>query len=231
MSSSPITAAGDQQGDQHLLAVLARVPDPRDPRGVRYPLTGMLAAAVCAVLAGARSFAAIGEWTLELSGDQLSRLGLQNAPETSTLRKLFTRLDAGALDRQLAVLAWTRTRQVQDQRVIAIDGKTIRGARSATMLAPHLVAALDHATGVTLGQRAIDAKSNEIPAVRDLLAGFEPADLHGCVITVDAMHTQSTTATAISDAGADYVFTVKANQPGLYKRLKALPWNQIPLGV
>lgn len=84
--------------------------------------------------------------------------------------------------------------------------------------------------GVTLGQRAIDATSNEILAVRDLLAGFEPADLPGCVITVDAMHTQTTTATTISEAGADYVCTVKANQRGLYQRLKALPWKQIPLG-
>ncbi len=146
------------------------------------------------------------------------------------MRKLFARLDAAALDRQLAVLAWTRTRRIGGRRVIAIDGKTVRGARSATTAAPHLVAALDHATGVVLGQNAIEAKSNEIPAVRDLLAGFDPADLHGCVITVDAMHTQNDTAKAILDAGADYVFTVKNNQPTLYAALKALPWTKIPLG-
>jgi predicted transposase YbfD/YdcC len=210
------------------VTALARVPDPRDPRGLRYPLAGMLAVAVSAVLTGARSFAAIGEWAAELTGETLAMLGLADGPEESTLRKLFARLDAAALDRQLGVFAWTRTGDVQGRRVIAIDGKTVRGARSATRQAPHLVAALDHRVGVVLGQKAVDAKSNEIPAVRELLAGFDPADLHGCVITADAMHTQADTANAILDAGADYVFTVKANQPGLLARLKALPWREVP---
>lgn len=63
MPSLPITPADRDPGDHTLLSVLGRVPDPRDPRGVRYPLAGVLAVAVCAVLAGARSFAAIGEWS------------------------------------------------------------------------------------------------------------------------------------------------------------------------
>lgn len=143
MPSSPITPSLAHRADPYLLSVLAQVPDPRDPRGVRYPLAGMLAVAVCAVLAGARSFAAIGEWGLDLRADQLGRLGLEKAPVESTLRKLFARLDAGALDGQLAVLAWTKTRYVAGRRVIAIDGKTVRGARTRTRAAPHLIAALD----------------------------------------------------------------------------------------
>ncbi|MGH3466703.1 MAG: ISAs1 family transposase, partial [Thermocrispum sp.] len=103
-------------------------------------------------------------------------------------------------------------RKTAGRRVIAIDGKTIRGARTKTATAPHLIAALDHHAGVVLGQHAVAAKSNEIPAVRDLLASFDPADLRGCVITLDAMHTQADTAEAILEAGADYVFTVKANR-------------------
>ena len=99
--------------------------------------------------------------------------------------------------------------------MIALDGKTVRGARTRPDgKAPHLVAALDHATGTVLGQVAIDAKSNEIPAVRDLLACF---DLTGAVVTVDAMHTQTDTATAITEAGGDYVFTVKGNTPTLHR--------------
>ena len=63
MPSSPITdAAQPSPTGPRLLDLLATVPDPRDPRGVRYPLAGVLAVAVTAVLAGARSFAAIGEW-------------------------------------------------------------------------------------------------------------------------------------------------------------------------
>lgn len=230
MPSSLIAPARSGHLDETLLGVLGKVPDPRDPRGVRYPLSGILAVAVCAVLSGARSFAAIGEWAVDLHDDQLGRLGLDRAPVESTMRKLFARLDAAVLDRQIAVLAWCRTRQVEGRRVIAIDGKTVRGARSSTTTAPHLIAALDHHSGVVLGQNAVAAKSNEIPAVRDLLTGFDPADLHGCVITVDAMHTQNDTATAITAAGADYVFTVKANQPTLLKALKALPWNKVPVG-
>lgn len=216
--------------DLDLLGVLDQVPDPRDPRGVRYPLGGVLAVAVSAVLTGARSFAAIGEWALDLSAEQLGRFGLDKAPVESTMRKLFARLDACAFDRQLAVLAWCRSLQIGDRRVIAVDGKTVRGARTATGTAPHLIAALDHSSGVVLGQNQVAAKSNEIPAVRDLLAGFDPAELRGCVITMDAMHTQDDTGKEIVDAGADYVFTVKANRPTLLRALKALPWAQVPLG-
>jgi len=230
MSSSPMPPVRTYQVDPSLISVLGKVPDPRDPRGVRYPLAGVLAVAVCAVMAGARSFAAIGEWALDLGTEHLDRLGLERSPVESTMRKLFARLDAAALDRQLAVLAWCRTRHIAGRRVIAIDGKTVRGARTRTTTAPHLVAALDHTTGVVLGQNAVAAKSNEIPAVRDLLAGFHPEDLHGYVITVDAMHTQDDTARAILAAGADYVFTVKANRPTLLKALKALPWHTVPIG-
>lgn len=216
------------------MTALGRVPDPRARRGRRYPLAGLLTVAVSAVVAGARSFAAIGEWAGALSTESLAALGLDAAPEASNLRKLFARLDGAALDLALAAFAWTRVRDIDGpggmRRVIAIDGKTVRGARSKTMQAPHLVAALDHATGVVLGQNKVDARSNEIPAVRDLLAGFDAADLHGCVVTVDAMHTQTDTAKTIVDAGADYVFTVKGNQPTLYRALKKLPWTKIPVG-
>ncbi len=228
MRSSPTRPDALLGRADDLMLRLARVPDPRDPRGVRYGLGGMLAVAVCAVLAGARSFAAIGEWAAELTGEALGTLGLAAAPEESTLRKLFARLDAAALDQQLALFAWTRTRHIQGRRVIAIDGKTLRGARSKTRLAPHLIAAVQHGAGVVLGQQAVAAKSNEIPAVRDLLATFNPADLHRCVITLAAMHTQTDTAQTILAAGADYVLTVKANQPTLLARLKALPWSKVP---
>jgi predicted transposase YbfD/YdcC len=113
---------------------------------------------------------------------------------------------------------------VGGRRVIAIDGKTVRGARTATGAAPHLVSAFDHATGTVLGQLATAATSNEIPTVRTLLASF---DLTGVVVTVDAMHTQTDTARAIVGAGGDYVFTVKANQFHLYTACTKLPWREV----
>lgn len=231
MPSSPKTSASTQERAADLMSALCAVPDPRDPRGVRYRLPGVLALAVSAVLAGARSFAAIGEFAADLDVGQLERLGLARAPVESTMRKLFARLDAAAMDAALAVFAWCRVRRIGARRVIAIDGKTVRGARTVVCSAPHLIAALDHASGVVVGQRRVDATSNEIPAVRDLLAGFDADDLRGCIITLDAMHTQDDTAKTIVDAGADYVFTVKANRRALLGALKKLPWAAVPVGA
>jgi predicted transposase YbfD/YdcC len=214
-----------------LVQVLKSVPDPRRRRGIRHALPGVVAVALAAVVAGARSYAAIGQWAGELSSEQLAELGLSRpvAPDASTFRKVFARLDAASLDRLVGALLWTRTRVVAGRRVIAIDGKTLRGARTATTAgkttAPHLVSAFDHATGTVLGQLATAAKSNEIPTVRTLLGTF---DLNGVVVTVDAMHTQTDTAAAITSGGGDYVFTVKANQPTLYAACKRLPWRDVP---
>ena len=124
--------------------------------------------------------------------------------------------------------AWLHTRAVRagGRLVIAIDGKTVRGAKSKGGRAPHLVAALAHGIGAVLGQVAVDEKSNEIPAVRELLKAF--ADVAGAVFTIDAMHTQTDTAKVILARRADYVMTVKANVPTLYTQLKKLPWAAIP---
>jgi hypothetical protein len=89
-----------------------------------------------------------------------------------------------------------------------------------------LVAALAHGIGAVLGQVAVTAKSNEIPAVRDLLKAF--ADLAGAVVTIDALHTQHDTAQVILSRQADYVMTVKGNMPTLYRQLKKLPWARVP---
>lgn len=213
---------------ERLLAALEAVPDPRDRRGVRYSLAGVLALAVTATVAGCRSFAAIGQWAAETAADKLVCFGLASGsvPDESTLRKLFARLDADALDRALGMWMWTRTFTVDERRVIALDGKTVRGARTRPDgKAPHLVAAFDHGAGAVLGQVAVDAKSNEIPAARMLLGQL---DLDGAVATLDAMHTQTDTAAVITGAGGDYVFTVKANMPGLHQKLKKLPWKDIP---
>ncbi|MGH3804664.1 MAG: transposase family protein, partial [Pseudonocardiaceae bacterium] len=157
MSSSPTpTVAANPTRHEHLLSVLATVPDPRDKRGVRYPLAGILALAVTATLAGARSFAAIGPWTAAATAQHLAAFGLARAtaPDESTLRKLFARIDADALDIALGMWMWTRTFVAGQRRVIALDGKSVRGARNRTddAPAPHLVAAFDHNAGAVLGQ-------------------------------------------------------------------------------
>ena len=157
----------------------------------------------------------------------LAVLGAARGPaEESTFRRAFALVSPDVLDRVLG--AWLHTRAVQagGRLVIAIDGKAVRGAKDKTGKAPHLVAALAHGIGAVLGQAAVDAKSNEIPAVRELLKAF--ASLAGAVITIDALHTQSDTAQVITGQQADYVMTVKGNMPTLYKRLKKLPWAAVP---
>jgi len=229
MSSSPAEAAHtNPTRRQRLLTVLETVPDPRKARGRRYPLAGVLALAVTATIAGARSFAAIGQWAAETTAEHLASFGLTGtaAPDESTLRKLFARLDAAAFDTALGLWMWTRTWVADGRRVIALDGKTVRGARTRPDgKAPHLIAAFDHGVGAVLGQVCVDAKSNEIPAARTLLRIL---DLEGVTVTLDAMHTQTDTATLITEAGGDYVFTVKANMPTLHRKLKTLPWKDMP---
>lgn len=209
-----------------LQQLLSGVPDPRDPRGVRHPLVGVLAVAIAAVVAGSRSFVAIGEWAAEAGIEVLAGLGITGrGPDEATFRRVFARLDADALDRVLGAWMFARTRVVQGHRMIAIDGKSVRGAKDRHGRMPHLVAAFDHHAAAVLGQLAVTDKSNEIPCVRDLLACF---DLTGVVVTVDAMHTQTGTAELITGAGGDYVFTIKGNTPTLHRQLKALPWKDVP---
>src|SRR5581483_11135056 len=201
MTSSPIPAARSQ----YLLDLLVQVPDPRKRRGRRHGLAGPLAA--------------IGQWAADAGPDILAVLGAARGPaEESTFRRAFALVSADVLDRVLG--AWLHTRAVRagGRLVIAIDGKTVRGAKDKDAKAPHLVAALAHGIGAVLGQVAVDARSNEIPAVRELLKAF--ADLAAAVITIDAMHTQSDTAQVILGRGADYVMTVKGNMPTLYRQLK-----------
>jgi len=214
-------------GGSGLLDLLKTLPDPRGRRGRQHGLSAILAVGLAAVIAGAKSFVAIGEWVAHQPIETLRGLGVTTAagPDESTIRRVFALLDADVLDQLLGAFMWTRTHTVGARRVIALDGKTVRGARSVTTTAPHLVAALDHTSGAVLGQLAVTAKSNEIPAVQGLLALFE---LTGVVVTADAMHTQIDTAEQITAAGGDYVFTVKGNQPTLFAACKALPWTQVP---
>jgi len=154
-------------------------------------------------------------------------------PSESVFRRVIARLDPLVLDGLIGAWMWTTTRVVQGRRVIAIDGKTVRGARTGGASAPHLVAAFDHTAGAVLGQVAVAAKTNEIPTVRTLLRfldrnGGRNDGLAGAVVTIDAMHTQDDSAALIPSVDGDYVFTVKNNRPTLRTALKAIPWKDVP---
>ena len=207
--SDPAVAGAVPAG---LLAALAQVPDPRDPRGVRYDLVPVLAVAVCAALAGARSYAAIAEWAGDAGPELRSGLGLPGAvPDLVTIWRVLTAVDPAALDRALAswVTARLAARRAPGVRpVLAVDGKTLRGARTGAGTAPHLLACLDHGSGVVCAQIAVDGKTNEITMFAGLLDQI--TDLHGAVITADALHAQREHATYLHKRGSHYIFTVKA---------------------
>ncbi|MDZ5447212.1 ISAs1 family transposase [Micromonospora sp. 4G57] len=116
--------------------------------------------------------------------------------------------------------------------MIAIDGKTLRGARRADGGQVHLLSALDTSTGIVLAQVTVAAKSNEIPAFAPLLDAVEQVlgSLHGLIFVADALHTQTGHAGEIAKRGAHLLIPVKANQPTLFAQLKTLPWAQIPVG-
>lgn len=217
-----------------LFAALSAVTDPRRRRGVRHRCTAILVAAAGAVLAGARTFTAIAEWTHDLPPGVRSRLGFgRSVPSESTIRRVLQALDAEDFDS--AVCRWLAARdapaepshtQRPGRQMVAIDGKTARGARGPDGRAVHLLAALTHDRGVVLGQSQVDGKTNEINAFAPLL---DRLDITGALITADAMHTQVRHAQYLTGRGAHYLLTVKGNQPTLHRQLRDLPWKQIPV--
>jgi predicted transposase YbfD/YdcC len=214
-----------------LLEALARVPDPRDPRGIRYGLVPVLAAAVCATLAGARSYAAIAEWAADAPARVRAGLGLPAGavPDLATIWRVLTSVDAAALDAAVGGWVSSRLAAARTKRVVlAVDGKTVRGARAADGTVPHLMACLDHATGTVLAQVAVDGKTNEITMLASLLD--QVSDLNGVLVTMDALHAQRGHAAYLRKRAGHYLVTVKGNQPGLLRQLRSLPWKDVKPG-
>jgi hypothetical protein len=211
-SSATPTAITDSDRDG-LLAALSAVPDPRDPRGVRYPLASLLAVAVCAVLAGATTFAAIADWAGDLDPPAWVRLGFDGrfdgrVPAATTVWRLLVRVDADVLSAVLA--GWLRLRTTtvaaagrRPRMVIALDGKVQRGARLPDGRQVHLLSAYDTATGVVLAQVQVEAKSNEIPAFTPLLdrVAAQLGSLQEVVIVADALHAQTGHARDVAARG------------------------------
>jgi len=218
-----------------LSVALRAVRDPRARRGRRHQVVAVLAVGVCAVLAGARSYVAIAEWARDLPWAVRAGLGLgRRSPSESTIRRVLQSVDADQLDRVVSDWLASRTSPPSagrpGRRVIALDGKSVRGARLGSGgdkgRAVHLLAAYDVRTGVVLGQAVVDGKTNEISAFAPLLDRLE---LSGVLVTADALHTQRGHAHYLARRGAHYLLTVKANQPSLLRQLKALPWKHVPI--
>jgi len=228
---------GDRES---LVAAFGRVTDPRAARGVRYPIVAMLVVVVAAMLAGARSYAGIGEWCADLDAPTRRKLGFKGrAPAAVTIWRLLVRIDAPGLDE--VVCGWIRAylervnaaaralapRGRPVRAVLAVDGKAMRATlRGKNPM--HLMAALDHARGVVVAQVSVDVKTNEIPLFSTLLDQIP--DLEGVLVTADALHAQVGHLNYLHERGAHLLVCVKGNQPTLLKTLKGQPWTDIPVG-
>lgn len=197
-----------------LTAVFADLPDPRrETDNKLHALTDVLVVATCAVIGGAETWDAIALFGRCKEAFFRRFLPLANGiPSPDTFERVFAKLDpaafAAAFGRWLTA-AFAATGVVP----IAIDGKSVRGARKATNTGClHLVSAWAADARLTLGQVSVPDGSNEIAVVPDLLAVLE---LKGAVVTLDAAGCQKAIARQIRDQGGDYLLAVKGNQPAL----------------
>lgn len=196
------------------------IADPRDSNR-RHTLLDIILIAICAIICGADSWVeveAFGQRKLEWLKQYLE---LDNGiPSHDTFGRLFARIDPEAFQRSFA--AWIQAIQtITKGQVIALDGKQLRGSHDLDRekRAIYMVSAWASANHLVLGQRKVAEKSNEITAIPELL---ELLDIEGCIVTIDAMGTQTKIAKTIIDEGGDYLLSVKENQEKLYQDLVGL---------
>lgn len=195
--------------------------DPRLERSRLHNLLDIVAITICAVICGADSWVDVEKYG-QAKQDWLRRfLKLPNGiPSHDTFGRVFAAIVPGQF--QTCFAGWVQEMAGQlGLKQIAIDGKTLRGShdRSNGKAALHLVSAWAVENHLTLGQQAVDSKSNEITAIPKLL---ELLDLEGALVTIDAMGCQKEIAEQVVEQGGDYVLTVKENQPKLYEEIGRL---------
>lgn len=198
-----------------LLAQVEQVPDPRVRRKPRHLLTDILVIAICGVLSGCDGCVEIAEYGRRKEDFFRTLLDLPHGiPSHDTFNRVLALLKPEAL--QACLIGWLRSVRDEagdsrEERHIAIDGKSLRRTfdRAASQNMLHLVSAWSTANGITLGQVAVNEKSNEITAIPRLLAAV---DLSGATVTIDAMGCQKDIAKAITSGGGEYYLAVKGNQ-------------------
>jgi predicted transposase YbfD/YdcC len=210
----------------------------------------VLALAAAAVVAGMKGYTAISGWVADVPPLVLAglyqRCGAVPAPPPSktTIWRVLTDAGTGELDAaagtwlmDLAGFAGPATAgpdavQVDDPPALTqvrLDGKAVRGARNADGTQVRLLAALvgpDAASSVVAAQAAVGAKTNEVPVAAVVLGQL---DLHGKVVTADALHTVKATARLIREGGGEFVLPVKENRRALFDAIDALPWKDVPI--
>ncbi len=196
---------------------LGKVHDRRSRQGRRYSLQSVLGLSIAAMLGGCSSLGAISDWIKNVARKGLlGSFGIKRGrPCHSTLHYVFTGLNVKSLER--AVAKWVGAAGGKAGRHVAIDGKTARGSAFADYPGAHMIAAYCEELSGVVGQLRLKPGMNEITAA---LALIKHLDLEGKVFTGDAMLCQKRLAEAVLDAGGDYLFPVKDNQPELKADIK-----------
>jgi predicted transposase YbfD/YdcC len=200
--------------------------DPRSTINQRHPLASVLVIALLAVLAGAGGPTAIARWAALKEELLLRVIDLPHGvPRKDVFRRVLMALKPAAF--QACFANWVRSLRAEavartgvEQPVLAVDGKTSRRShdRDTGLGALHSVSVWASEYGLSLGQVACAEKSNEITAIPELL---RLVDIHGAIITIDAMGTQKAIAEGIVAGGGDYVLALKGNQETLHQAVIA----------
>lgn len=202
-------------------AHFSQVTDPRIDRTKEHKLIDMIVIAICAVICGAEGWTDIENFGNSKLLWLQSFLELSNGiPSHDTFGRVFSMLDAQQF--QLAFYEWVMAvNEVVHGQIINIDGKRLAGSEDKFLgkRAIYMVSAWAEENEIVLGQRKVDEKSNEITAIPELLKILA---ISGCIVTIDAMGTQTHIAEAIIEAQADYVLSVKENQGHLFEDISVL---------
>lgn len=200
------------------------VDDPRIDRSKCHLLTDVLFLAVCATIAGADGPSDIADFGRQQIQWLRKFITLANGiPSHDTIGRVFSLIKPQQF--QQAFLNWIETLKPDGDdgdalRLVPIDGKSLRGSlyRNEELKPLHLVSAWATNCGLSLGQVAVDEKSNEITAIPKLL---EVLELAGAIVTIDAMGCQKDIAERIVGKDADFILAVKDNQPNLRQAVES----------
>jgi hypothetical protein len=201
-----------------LIELLGDLKDPRDPRGVPYPLVPVLALCLIATRAGHTGFAAIAQFG-RLRRHRLGHaLGFRSGkmPCANMISKLLRDLDADHLDRTIG--AWLAGRHAGGRGHVALDGKTLRGSRDGGVPGTHLPAAYAPQASAVVAQMRVEATTNEHKAALRLLGVLPPPG--GAVVTADAMFTHRDVCRKVLERQGDYVLYAKDNQATLRRDIR-----------
>ena len=216
-----------------LLEHFAKLTDPRIDRTKDHKLIDILAIAICGMLCGADNWVAMEQYGNAKEEWLKQFLELPNGiPSHDTISRVFARLDP--VEFEECFRNWVKSiAQLIPGEIVNIDGKTAKhsGSKNKGKKAIHLVNAWASEQKLVLGQTKVRSKSNEITAIPELIKVLE---LSGCLVTIDAMGTQTKIAQLIQDKGADYCLALKGNHQYLHERVvdlfeqaEAHDWSEI----